>query len=72
MSAWHGGKGSTPRKVDKKKFDENWDKIFGKKNDAEVEKEYDFSNAHRGPLIVDGKLNPEKSKKPVDNNTKNK
>ncbi len=32
MSAWHGGKGSTPRKVDKKKFDENWDKIFGKKN----------------------------------------
>ena len=32
MSAWHGGKGSTPRKVDKKKFDDNWDKIFGKKN----------------------------------------
>jgi len=32
MSAWHGGKGSTPRKVDKKKFDENWDKIFGKKD----------------------------------------
>ena len=31
MSQWHGGKGSTPRKVDKKKFDENWDKIFGKK-----------------------------------------
>lgn len=31
MSQWHGGKGSTPRKVDKKKFDENWDRIFGKK-----------------------------------------
>jgi hypothetical protein len=29
---WHGGKGSTPRptKVDKKTFDSNWDKIFGK------------------------------------------
>ena len=31
MSQWHG-KGSTPRKVDKKKFDENWDRIFGKKD----------------------------------------
>ena len=28
-----GGKGDTPRKVNKKKFDENWDKIFGKKDD---------------------------------------
>lgn len=27
------GKGSRPRPVDKKKFDENWDRIFGKKKD---------------------------------------
>ena len=26
-----GGKGSSYRPVDKKKFDDNWDKIFGKK-----------------------------------------
>ena len=34
MSSWHGGKGSKPRpySVDKKKFDDNWDKIFGRKN----------------------------------------
>ena len=36
MSQWHGGKGSTPRKVDRKKFDENWDRIFGKKDQEEV------------------------------------
>ena len=29
MSKWHGGKGDTPRKTDKKKFDDNWDRIFG-------------------------------------------
>jgi hypothetical protein len=30
---WQGGKGSDPRPIaDKKKFDENWDRIFGKKD----------------------------------------
>lgn len=33
MSKWHGGKGSKRRPEDKKKFDDNWDAIFGKKND---------------------------------------
>jgi hypothetical protein len=33
MAQWHGGKGSAQRKVDKKKFSDNWDAIFGKKND---------------------------------------
>jgi hypothetical protein len=28
MHKWHGGKGSQPRKVDPKKFSENWDKVF--------------------------------------------
>lgn len=32
MSNWHGGKGSKQRKTaDQKKFDDNWDAIFGKK-----------------------------------------
>jgi len=29
------GKGDTPKPVDKKKFDENFDRIFGKKKDAD-------------------------------------
>ena len=28
--SWAGGKGSKPRKVDRSKFDENFDRIFGK------------------------------------------
>ena len=36
MTQWHGGKGSAQRKVDKKKFEDNWDKIFGKKNDTDL------------------------------------
>ena len=30
--AWEGGKGSNARRVDQKKFDSNWDAIFGKKD----------------------------------------
>ena len=33
---WAGGKGSTQRKVDKKKYSDNWDAIFGKKNDTDL------------------------------------
>jgi hypothetical protein len=36
MTQWHGGKGSRPRNVDKKKFDDNWDRIFGKKDEKKV------------------------------------
>jgi hypothetical protein len=38
---WHGGKGSKPRPVsDRKQFEDNWDKIFGnKENKPEEEKE---------------------------------
>ena len=32
---WHGGKGSKRRPEDKKKFDDNWEAIFGKKNDKD-------------------------------------
>jgi hypothetical protein len=32
-SQWEGGKGDKARPIkDRKKFDENWDKIFGDKN----------------------------------------
>ena len=38
MSQWHGGKGSSPRpySVNKKQFDDNWDKIFGKKEKKDL------------------------------------
>jgi hypothetical protein len=33
-----GGKGSAPRPIpDRKKFEENWDKIFGKKKEKKDE-----------------------------------
>ncbi len=36
MSNWHGGKGSSQRPTDSKKFSDNWDRIFGKKTDDPV------------------------------------
>ncbi|MGA1168404.1 MAG: hypothetical protein ACO3T2_08480 [Burkholderiaceae bacterium] len=38
---WHGGKGSKPRPIsDRKQFEDNWDKIFGnKENKPEEENE---------------------------------
>ena len=37
MSKWHGGKGSSVKPYDKDKFNENFDKIFGKKKKKEEE-----------------------------------
>lgn len=31
-TSWSGGKGSAPRPINKAKFDDNWDRIFGKKD----------------------------------------
>ena len=40
MTSWHGGKGSTPRSgTYTKQYNDNWDKIFGKKEDALIVKE---------------------------------
>ena len=37
---WHGGKGSAPRKQsDQKAYEDNWERIFGKKEDEKVEDE---------------------------------
>ena len=32
MTEWHGGKGSRDRTKDRDKFDENFEKIFNKRN----------------------------------------
>ena len=33
MAGWHGGKGSKARPVNRQKFADNWDAIFGKKKE---------------------------------------
>lgn len=33
MSKWHGGKGSKRRPEDTTKYNDNWDRIFGKKEE---------------------------------------
>jgi len=39
MTATHGGKGSRQRPTDQKKYADNWDAIFGKKDKEKPEKE---------------------------------
>tara|TARA_B100001142_G_C14086950_1_gene559702 strand:- start:421 stop:591 length:171 start_codon:yes stop_codon:yes gene_type:complete len=52
---WHGGKGSTPRPIsNKKQFDMNWDKIFGK---LDYEKSISESEGQTPPTV---------DKRPVD------
>lgn len=34
MAGWHGGKGSKSRPVNRQKFADNWDAIFGKKTEV--------------------------------------
>ncbi len=42
---WQGGKGSDPRPIsDRKKFDENWERIFGKK---ELDDPFTVEEAHK-------------------------
>jgi len=45
MSQWHGGKGSGQRKgADQKKYADNWDAIFGKKDKPEEKDEKSENN----------------------------
>lgn len=45
---WHGGKGSNPRPfaVDSKTYEDNWDRIFGKKKENPID-DKDTEN-HKG------------------------
>lgn len=38
MSKWHGGKGSQTRPVDAKKWADNYERIWGKKDEKKDEK----------------------------------
>ena len=56
MTSWHGGKGSTPRKgTYSKQYNDNWDKIFGKKElvvkEPQNPEEGEFSLDSHGELV---------------------
>lgn len=37
LGAWHGGKGDRDRTTDRKKYEDNFEKIFGKRRKKEKE-----------------------------------
>ena len=39
------GKGDKPRQINKKKFDENWDKIFGKEKNGKKKNKSNKKNS---------------------------
>lgn len=50
--AWEGGKGSKPRPIsDRKKFEDNWDRIFGKKQQSQ-EGFWEHNCKHNGKFLV--------------------
>jgi hypothetical protein len=55
MSKWHGGKGSKVRPTDKNKYDDNYDRIFGKKKGSEVsnpkKQKFTFKHWKSGDII---------------------
>ena len=53
-SKWHGGKGDKPRKTNnQKQYADNWDRIFGKKDDADLGLEGDT----RDPMEINSPEN---------------
>lgn len=54
MSKWHGGKGSKQRPTDQKKYEDNWDRIFGKKEElpSAVDDAADVSSKYAHPAYT--------------------
>lgn len=54
MSNWHGGKGSKQRPTDQKKYEDNWDRIFGKKEElpSAVDDAADVSSKYAHPAYT--------------------
>jgi len=65
MTKWHGGKGSSPRTVNKTKFDENFDRIFnqGALKDGS-EKTEDGREAEAGSNDADAEVCEAKAVRP--------
>jgi hypothetical protein len=51
MAGWHGGKGSAARPVNRQKFADNWDAIFGKKKEV-VEEVLGTTNDKELPKVA--------------------
>jgi len=62
MAGWHGGKGSKSRPVNRQKFADNWDAIFGKK--PEVKEEVSDTTTEEAVEII------KEYKKTLDNDNK--
>lgn len=56
MSSWHGGKGSKPRphEVSREEFADNWDRIFGKKDEKASKTSNSNKSAEPGEVVVPG------------------
>lgn len=54
MSKWHGGKGSKQRPTDRKNYEDNWDRIFGKKEElpSAVDDAADVSSKYAHPAYT--------------------
>lgn len=51
--AWHGGKGSAPRKgSDQNAYSSNWDNIFGKKKEENFDEERTLGNIHEHGFVI--------------------
>ena len=57
MSEWHGGKGSAQRPTNKRRFDENFEKIFNKKSpEAGIELDEGVHTPESNGRRTEGKL----------------
>ena len=55
--AWHGGKGSSPRKgANNEKYASNWDAIFSKKEKPEFDEEKTLGNVHENGFDINNKV----------------
>ena len=52
MSAWEGGKGSKQRPTDLNKFEDNWDRIFGKKDVLNTDAMWKHECKINGTLMI--------------------
>ena len=63
MTEWHGGKGSRDRTKDRDKFNESFEKIFGKNKDkgerkkqmsqSKLDRDWEIWNGHGAKTISD-------------------
>lgn len=63
---WHGGKGSRYRKVDQEAYNENWERIFGKKDMKFTTAEEYINSTSDYEDVLDGKEENTETKRETD------